>query len=84
MNIIDATVHEFGQTVPLPRDDVFAWHTRPGAFSRLQAPWLPGRIIREAESLRDGTAVLAFPAGRQERAQCRADQPRGPCDGDRQ
>ncbi len=39
MNIIDATVHEFGQTVPLPRDDVFAWHTRPGAFSRLQAPW---------------------------------------------
>lgn len=69
MNIIDATVHEFGQTVPLPRDDVFAWHTRPGAFSRLQAPWLPGRIIREAESLRDGTAVLAFPAGRRWLAQ---------------
>jgi hypothetical protein len=41
--------------------DVFAWHTRPGAMTRLTPPWLPVRVLSEASSLRDGQAVLGLP-----------------------
>jgi uncharacterized protein (TIGR01777 family) len=44
-------------------DDVFAWHARPGALTRLLPPWQPVTAVKEAESLRDGTAVLALPGG---------------------
>ena len=50
-------------------DEVFAWHTRPGALTRLTPPWQPVRVLREATgptgsgSLRDGQAVLGLPAG---------------------
>jgi uncharacterized protein (TIGR01777 family) len=43
--------------------DVFSWHTRPGAMTRLTPPWLPVRVLREASSLRDGQAVLGLPGG---------------------
>jgi len=49
--------------VDAPLDEVFAWHTRPGAFARLLPPWQPLRIRREATDLRDGRAVLALPGG---------------------
>ena len=44
-------------------DEVFAWHSRPGAIMRLMPPWQPVRVAREAPSVRDGVAVLALPAG---------------------
>jgi uncharacterized protein (TIGR01777 family) len=44
-------------------DDVFAWHSRPGAMTRLTPPWQPVRILQEASSLRDGRAVLGLPGG---------------------
>jgi uncharacterized protein len=44
-------------------DDVFAWHSRPGAMTRLTPPWQPVRILQEASSLRDGQAVLGLPGG---------------------
>jgi len=46
--------------------EVFAWHSRPGAMTRLTPPWLPVRILQEASgpsSLRDGQAVLGLPGG---------------------
>jgi uncharacterized protein len=43
--------------------DVFAWHARPGAMTRLTPPWLPVRVLRETSSLRDGQAVLGLPGG---------------------
>lgn len=46
-----------------PIDEVFAWHARPGAFTRLAPPWQPVDIRSEADSLEDGTAVLQLPAG---------------------
>lgn len=49
-------------------DDVFRWHGRPGALSRLVPPWQPVRAAKEADSLRDGEAVLALPAGLEWRA----------------
>lgn len=43
--------------------EVFAWHDRPGAMTRLMPPWPPVRVEREAGSVRDGRAVLRLPAG---------------------
>lgn len=53
----------FSSVVAAPPADVFAWHERPGAFTRLSPPWQPMRLIAEADSLRDGTAELALPGG---------------------
>ena len=49
--------------VAAPIDEVFAWHTRPGALSRLLPPWQRVRVRREAEDLRDGRAELLLPGG---------------------
>ncbi|CAL9375239.1 hypothetical protein SUDANB121_00952 [Nocardiopsis dassonvillei] len=56
-------VFRYASVVPAPRDEVFAWHGRAGAFTRLTPPWQPVRLHSEADSLRDGTAVLALPGG---------------------
>jgi uncharacterized protein (TIGR01777 family) len=53
----------FSSVVDAPRDQVFSWHGRPGAFVRLSPPWQPMRLITEADSLRDGRAELALPGG---------------------
>jgi uncharacterized protein (TIGR01777 family) len=44
-------------------EEVFAWHTRTGAITRLMPPWQPVHVVREAPSVRDGHAVLGLPAG---------------------
>ncbi|MBG6084569.1 TIGR01777 family oxidoreductase [Zhihengliuella flava] len=49
--------------VDAPVEDVFAWFSRPGAFTRLAPPWQPATVMAEAESLRDGVAHIALPAG---------------------
>ena len=54
---------EYASVVAHPLDKVFAWHTRPGAMRRLVPPWQPMRVVKETESLADGTAVLGLPAG---------------------
>ena len=53
---------KYSSVVDAPLDEVFAWHTRPGAISRLMAPWAPVQVEREAGSVRDGRAVLRLPA----------------------
>jgi uncharacterized protein (TIGR01777 family) len=53
----------YSSVVDAPLDDVFAWHTRPGAFNRLSPPWSPMRVVTEAGSLKDGRATLALPGG---------------------
>lgn len=46
--------------VPVPAEELFAWHTRPGAFERLTPPWQPVRLLYQ-EGLRDGQrAVIAL------------------------
>ena len=56
-------IHEHSAVFDHPVEDVFAWHARPGALDRLLPPWQPVRALNEAESLRDGEAVLGLPAG---------------------
>ncbi len=50
-------------TVNSPIEDVFAWHTRPGAFTRLSPPWQPVSPRAESDSLKDGQAILSLPGG---------------------
>jgi uncharacterized protein (TIGR01777 family) len=54
---------KYSSVVDAPLSEVFAWHTRPGAITRLMPPWSPVRVEREAESVRDGEAVLRLPGG---------------------
>ncbi|MGB9307841.1 MAG: SRPBCC family protein, partial [Mycobacterium sp.] len=54
---------EYSSVVDAPRDEVFAWYGRPGAFNRLSPPWSPMRLVTEAASLKDGQATLALPGG---------------------
>jgi len=53
----------YSSVVDASLGDVFSWHTRPGAITRLTPPWLPARVLSEASSLRDGQAVLGLPGG---------------------
>jgi uncharacterized protein (TIGR01777 family) len=54
---------EYESVVDHPLSEVFAWHTRPGAMSRLVPPWQPMSVVAETESLADGRAVLGLPGG---------------------
>jgi uncharacterized protein (TIGR01777 family) len=44
-------------TLPHPIDEVFAWHTRLGAFERLNAPWRPVVVVRASGSISPGAQV---------------------------
>lgn len=54
---------EYESVVGHPLSEVFAWHTRPGAMTRLVPPWQPMTVVAETESLADGRAVLGLPGG---------------------
>ena len=54
---------EYESVVDHPLAEVFAWHTRPGAMSRLVPPWQPMKVLAETDSLADGRAVLGLPGG---------------------
>src|ERR1700743_3381342 len=54
---------EYSSVVDAPRTEVFAWHTRPGAFNRLSPPWTPMQVVTETTSLKDGRATLSLPGG---------------------
>lgn len=49
--------------VPAPREQVWEWHTRPGALVRLTPPFLPFIPMKQADKLADGTTILGLPAG---------------------
>ncbi|AFM17901.1 TIGR01777 family protein [Mycolicibacterium chubuense NBB4] len=54
---------EYDSVVDHRIDDVWDWHTRRGAMRRLVPPWQPMTVVREADSLADGVAVLGLPGG---------------------
>ncbi|WP_293307767.1 TIGR01777 family oxidoreductase [Mycolicibacterium sp.] len=54
---------EYASVVNHPLDEVFAWHTRPGAMRRLVPPWQPMTVVKETDSLADGQAILGLPGG---------------------
>lgn len=44
-------------SVDHPIQEVFEWHTRAGAFERLNAPWRPVSVIRSSGSIQSGNEV---------------------------
>ena len=56
---------EYESVLDHPREQVWAWHARPGAMRRLVPPWQPMTVVEEADSLSDGVAVLGLPGGLQ-------------------
>ena len=53
----------YSSVIDAGQDEVFSWHTRPGAVTRLLPPWQPVRVLHEAGSLRDGRGTLTLPGG---------------------
>jgi len=43
---------------PYPAEEVFAWHTRPGAFRRLTPPWENVRVIEQSGGIREWDRVV--------------------------
>lgn len=43
--------------MPVSREDLFAWHARPGAIDRLLPPWQPVRV-EQPGGIRDGDEVV--------------------------
>ena len=54
---------EYESVVDQPLAEVFGWHSRPGAMTRLMPPWQPIKVVAETQSLADGRAVLGLPGG---------------------
>jgi hypothetical protein len=53
------TIFEWRSTMPLPADQVYAWHTRPEAFERLTPPWQKVTVVERSGGIEDG-AILVF------------------------
>jgi uncharacterized protein len=53
----------YSSVVDAPIYEVFDWHTRPGAITRLSPPWQPVRVVAETDSLENGRAELGLPGG---------------------
>ncbi len=51
------TVFEHSATYPHPRDEVFAWHERPGAFVRLSPPGSIVTVDGPSDGIRAGSRV---------------------------
>ena len=54
---------EYASIVDHPIDEVWAWHTRPGAMRRLVPPWQPMRWSRRPNRWPTATAILGLPGG---------------------
>jgi uncharacterized protein (TIGR01777 family) len=52
-------MHEFTYKTrfPVSAETLFNWHEHPGAFQRLNPPFMPVRVLHDDGSLRDGAAV---------------------------
>ena len=45
--------------MPVPAEELFAWHAREGAFERLAPPWDSVEVLeRSGDGLREGTRVV--------------------------
>lgn len=47
-------VFEWRSTMPVPVDELYAYHVRPGAFERLAPPWQRLRVVEQSGGMLDG------------------------------
>lgn len=48
---------DYRTLMPLPAEDLFAWHERIGAFDRLTPPWAQVHILDRTDGIHDGARV---------------------------
>jgi uncharacterized protein (TIGR01777 family) len=54
----NAVAFDASLLLPVPVEEAFAWHDRPGAFERLTPPFEPARVVRrEGLGIHDGARV---------------------------
>ncbi len=51
-------IFEWRSTMPVPVDELFAYHARPGAFERLAPPWQKLRVLEQEGGMKDGGRVV--------------------------
>ena len=51
-------VFEKRSTMPVPVDELYAWHARPGAFERLTPPWQRLRVVERSGGIADGDRLV--------------------------
>jgi len=51
-------VFEKRSTMPVPVDELYAWHARPGAFERLAPPWQRLRVVEHRGTIGDGDRLV--------------------------
>lgn len=51
-------VFEWRSTMPVPVDELYAYHARPGAFERLAPPWQSLRVLEQSGGMRDGGRLV--------------------------
>ena len=50
--------HRYSTILDHSREEVFRWHTRPGALERLTPPWEAVRVVRRTGGIEDGGRVV--------------------------
>lgn len=53
----DDTTFRFSSEYPTSVEELFAWHTRMGAFERLNPPWNPVTVLSSSGGIKDGAQV---------------------------
>lgn len=57
-------VVEKRSVMPVPVDELYAWHARPGAFERLTPPWWRLRVVERSGGIADGDrSVVEYRVG---------------------
>jgi ligand-binding SRPBCC domain-containing protein len=51
-------VFEKRSTMPVPVDELYGWHARPGAFERLAPPWQRLRVVERSGTIADGDRLV--------------------------
>ncbi|MFA4964749.1 MAG: TIGR01777 family oxidoreductase [Thermoleophilia bacterium] len=51
-------VFEWRSVMPVPVEELFAYHVRPGAFERLAPPWQRLRVLEQSGGMREGGRLV--------------------------
>ncbi len=49
---------EYRSQFPVPVEELYGWHTRPGAFERLAPPWERMEIVQRTQGIKDGERLI--------------------------
>jgi ligand-binding SRPBCC domain-containing protein len=50
-------IFESRREYPVPVEELFGWHARPGALARLTPPWQPARVVAQSGGIAAGARV---------------------------